>query len=278
MTDRDEPRDGVPEVTPLDELASALLDGEATAEERSRAGEPDVAARMAQFSDIAAAVGRQPEPPTSAERDAAVAAALAAWERSADEAPRPPADELAERRRRTGRVLRLVGVAAAAVAVVGLGAVLVDSLPSDDAGDAATSAADTTVSSAGSDEQAAEEADAGAGASTPPAGESSRDAASGSDLGRFEQMEALILESAGRVAPTADATVAAPDAQVLAEVASCLPAAFGPDEARSLAPASVLTATLGTRDVIVIAGVTPDGTRVVVFDADTCELLADRTP
>jgi hypothetical protein len=287
MTDRDEPRGDVPEVTPLDELASALLDGEATIEERARADDPEITARVARFGEVASVVGSEVEPPTDAERDAAIAAALDAWDEQVSGAGRPRVDELAERRDRSRRMLRLVGVAAAALAVVGLGAALVDRLPDGGDDDAGVAVEASGGEAEGSDEATAEtEAADDSGAAEAPATESGPQTGEftvdGDDLGRFEELDDLLFESAARLAAGAGSDAGAalePDAAVLEAALACAPTALPTEQTVSaLGGATVLRATLDTREVLVFALPTADGPRVVVVDAETCEVLADRTP
>lgn len=189
MTPADDPRGHVPDADPLDELASALVDGEATPEEEARAGEPEVAARVAAFEAVAQRVGGPVDPPTDEAREAAIAAALAA----ASSRPAAPSS-LAEHRERRRRLPEwLPGVAAAVVIVVGLG-VLLTSLGSGDRDDAAESADATAMATqtAGADGESG-----GGGAADEGAGEESADLAptAGSsaapDLGSFDDVGAL---------------------------------------------------------------------------------------
>lgn len=63
---------------PDDELVSAVLDGEATADDRARvAADPALSARLAEFTSVADALTAPVAPPTAAARDAAIAAAVA---------------------------------------------------------------------------------------------------------------------------------------------------------------------------------------------------------
>jgi hypothetical protein len=66
-----------PPVDPRDELASALLDGEAAPE--GRADDPEVMARVERFRSIRSAIATSPPAPREADREAAVGAALAAF-------------------------------------------------------------------------------------------------------------------------------------------------------------------------------------------------------
>src|SRR5688572_8576296 len=110
---------------PDDELVAAVLDGEATADERARVeADPALRARLAQFAEVRRRVAAPVTVPPDA-RERAMAAALAEADRLAGAvgpmtaptphvapspppapvAPRPP-DELAARRR-SGRGLQL---------------------------------------------------------------------------------------------------------------------------------------------------------------------------
>jgi hypothetical protein len=274
MTDRDETWGPLPEAGPLDELASALLDGEATAEEQARADEPQVAARMARFAAVASVVSAEPEAPADHRRDAAVAAALAAWQPQATR-PEAPIDELASRRdRRTVRTFRLVGAAAAVAAVLGLGA-LVATWSQDDgdstssvAADAPTEGASDTTEAAAADEAAG----GGDAAGSVPA------PSVGGDLGRYDDVDALLRDStaqfAQRAASSNDASPStSPTADQLDLSVQCAPAVLS-----SPTPATFFTATLVDREVVVLLTPVAGGTHVVVVDATTCEVLAERTP
>jgi hypothetical protein len=113
---------------PDDELVSAYLDGEATADERAVVeGRADLMARVDQFRLLADQVGDEPlDNPTDDERDLAIAAALASAGEPDDsahdqEAPPPPSDLDAARARRRSRPLVWLGAAAAVVLVLAVG-------------------------------------------------------------------------------------------------------------------------------------------------------------
>src|SRR5690606_3802603 len=89
--------DDVPPPDPLDERASAVVDGEASPGEDTRSTDPQLAERVATFRHVAAQVGAPVPPPPAAHTAAAIAAALAAG------APAGATDELARRRRRRAR-------------------------------------------------------------------------------------------------------------------------------------------------------------------------------
>jgi hypothetical protein len=101
---------------------------------------------------------------------------------------------------------------------------------------------------------------------------------SGGDIGEFDNLESLLFETAARTAgDTAPAGAGSgadnQDAAEFGIALACAPAALAAGD-----PATVLTATLDQRDVVVVALATPEGPRVVVIDAATCAVLADRTP
>ena len=105
------------------ELASAYLDGEATPDERARVeGDPALLAEVERLRAVAAAVAEVPAP-SADRRDAAVAAALAAFDElrvGTTPPPAPPATVSSlDRRRQARRMQALTAVAAAAVLVVG---------------------------------------------------------------------------------------------------------------------------------------------------------------
>lgn len=113
----------------LDELASAIVDGEATAEERARMNaDPELRARVAEFMLISEAVAEPVNRPSDADRDKAIAAALEHVTAVPAPAAAPAAAEVsslaAHRAKKAGgfdraRILQAV----AAFALVGIGGV-----------------------------------------------------------------------------------------------------------------------------------------------------------
>jgi hypothetical protein len=101
------------------ELASAYLDGEATADERARVeGDPALLAevdRLRRVHDAVAVVS----PASPAQRDAAIAAALSAFDELRVDAPSPPNVVSIAGRRRARLMQVLTAAAAAAVLVLG---------------------------------------------------------------------------------------------------------------------------------------------------------------
>jgi hypothetical protein len=167
-----------------DELATALVDGEATPEEQARlADDPALAARVEQLRAVRAMVGATPEPPPAEAREQAIRAALAeaALAEAATSAPvaagagsgpaagspppLPPVDLDARRNRRRAW---LPAAAAAAVALV-LGFGALGALSGRDQGndDVATFVArDGSTEGGAESDRAGENALAGGGATT----------------------------------------------------------------------------------------------------------------
>lgn len=135
------------------ELASALHDGEAAADERARADDAAVQAQRRRMAAVAAQVGEVPPPPAGLVDDQ-VAAALAAFDDAGEAEPAPVVD-LAERRSWWQRTP--LGAVAAALAVVALvGAIGFAAITDDDD-------ADTTAAATFDDDSADSSAEAGAG-------------------------------------------------------------------------------------------------------------------
>jgi hypothetical protein len=133
-----------------DELATAYLDGECTAEERRQVdSDPGLRARVAELAAIRAAVAGPVAASPAEQREKIIASALAEYGRIHAEAPASlTAARHAPRRRPVWtRLAPLGAVAVLLVAVIGLAAVLRDSGSSDEAGDA-TAASGATEQSA----------------------------------------------------------------------------------------------------------------------------------
>jgi negative regulator of sigma E activity len=266
---------------PLDELASAHLDGATTPEEAARiAADPALQARVEELRVArdalrAAAVA----PVDAARRNAAVAAALAAFHEA--DTSHPPASapvtslaEVATRRRTPGLALRVLGAAAVLVLV----ALLVPLLAGqdDDAAETADRASEELQDSV------ADAADDGS-APAQPEGDTGSEAAGGADaptttfgaasdrlgyLGSFDDIDALAAAVAGgdlHLAPTS------------ADYASALPCV----EARQTAFDSTVVFAAGATvagepvEVAVVNG--EDGARTMtVLRADSCTLLGTR--
>ena len=159
-------------MTPLpdDELISAVLDGEATAADTARvAADPVLSPRLEELRAVRGAVGAPVEPATSAARDHAIAAAMAAWPSSttepaagtADTTPPPPPPADASRRRPRWLVPALA--AAAVAAIVGIAVVANRGGDGTTTSTARDAAATTAASASGGAESAPSTLAAGVG-------------------------------------------------------------------------------------------------------------------
>jgi hypothetical protein len=129
-----------PTPDPLDDLASAHLDGLTSAAEAARVkSDPELQGRVAALAEARDALRDAPAPVDDARREASIAAALAAFDARSDDGG-PGRDELAARRaRRTARrrLLPAIGVAAA----VAIAALVLPRLAGDDGSTTTTAAA-----------------------------------------------------------------------------------------------------------------------------------------
>jgi hypothetical protein len=257
VTTPDEPRGPVPDADPLDELASAIVDGEA-------AEDPAVADRVARFRAVAELVAAPVVPPSAADRDRMIAAALAAADQQ------DAGGEVVPFRRRRFPVW-LPAAAAVAVLVAGIGLLVQAGGGSDDADEAATAdapaarEAETFEESGGEGEGAAgDSAEAPASTVAGTAGGSggaATEMAAPADLGDHDSLasleEALLSVSTSSQDRADDAVPAAG-----------LPCAdrFDPD-------ADLYTARLSGQPVVV--GVT--GSTYVAVDHATCDQVASGT-
>jgi hypothetical protein len=249
-----------------DELVSAYLDGEATAEEQARVeGDPALQARLAVFTSVRNAVGVAPPPPEADERDALLTRVMGA--------AIAPAKVVSLRRRRI-EPARVVAVAAAIFAIAFLGgAVALLAGGSDRNGD------DDSAAVAEDSSTALSTAGLGTGATTTAAG-SSRAAVG--ELGSFPDEAALRagLEAVTNSAEDAgagggsDADQQTGDQTPPAADTSEAPSSSysGPGDASCSADptATVYRAQLAGEPVLVIVG---SGTATVVRESD-CVLLA----
>jgi hypothetical protein len=283
-------------LAPLDEQASALVDGlldDARAAGARRS--PDVAARAAAM-DAARASLRDVPPADPSARDRALAAALAAFDEDAGGAvdqthtapsgPRTSVADIGAHRRGRDATGRWVGAAAAAVLLVGvLIAGLVGSSSDQDTSDNATAALDTAEPAPGGDGETTEEsaevspdADAGGGS---VAGDSSADAPSPQSGARLDALGAFptaedLLDTAALARSAQDGAAGLDDSAATAEdlVARCpsgLPDVFtGADDAVVVATGLVDGVT-----VEVWRTGTGDAARLVALDP-SCAVLADR--
>lgn len=286
MTAPDRP-DGTepPPADPLDELASARLDGAAAgatgeAEALDAATEAEVARRLARFARVRDVLAT-PVPVDAEAREAAIAAALAAAGPDTGELDDGDGgdDELAERRERReqrarrGRAgLRVAGAAAAVVAVVALGAALLRGLDADGDGDTAGDAFTDADMEASLGEEA-EQDDGGAipdgrdAAEPVPGADDAEERSVLGELGGYGDVDELLAalartddgaSTAGGVAPPEAATDPPPF-----PCAGELPPADRPAE-------PFATASVAGRPVAVWA--TGSG-QLLVVDAGTCEVL-----
>lgn len=253
---------------PLDDLASAHLDGQTTGEEAARiTADPVLSARVARLAAVRAALQRTAtEAVDPAERETAIAAAMAAL----DDGRVGTVTPLATRPRRSwwtdNRALRLAA-AAAAVVLLALAAPLLGRLDSDPDEDVAS-----VESEAGVDEAAPGAGSAGA---TLEAAEDAAGAFSTTDeLGSFDDLPALTAEVRARIASdgatSTRAAPAVPDAgATTAAGAVCADAVAG------LEPVSYRAhATFDGRSAVVVVHEDPaSAPEVVVLDATSCAEL-----
>jgi hypothetical protein len=263
-----------------DELVSAVLDGEATAQERALVeGSAEGRRRLAELRAVAEVVAAPPAPLDPGTIDAMVGRALDA----AQPAP-APVDEVAARRARrsaaSARWRQGLAVAAAAVAAV----VLVGGLAVL-AGRSGTSSSSDSAASSG--ETVSDQDDAGAGASA----DSGRDAeesladASGvpADLGAFADgtaaLDAWRARVVGDPAMTArvQADAAMPTSSFLTGAGACAVPPIAPLPGESWAIVAAVTLPSGPAVVVADIAALPDG-RAVVVDPSTCAVLAGDGP
>lgn len=255
---------------PDDDLVSAVLDGEATPEERARVEtDPALRARLEEFRRAAALVATPPSASAEAAREAALARAGAEHGRRLMTGAAP-----AGRPHRS--TPRLLAVAAAVLLVVLVGGLVVTRL-GDDAG------TDTAASGGGAD--ATEAADETATADSVFAG----GAAGRLDLGDVAGAEALItrLVDEGIVSRSAPASALGDQPASETEVTSgAVPGDSEGCEVR-LEEADPALAGLLTQGTVVYAGepavfyvfATDEGPqRVVVVSDAACAVLAAVTP
>jgi hypothetical protein len=278
---------------PDDELVSAVLDGEATPEERARVeADPELSARLAEFAAVRDAVGAPVAPPSDATRERAIAAAKVAVRHHGE--PSGNVRPL-KRRSRAADVPRFLAVAAAVLLVLVTFGVLANASgddAGDDSGSDALSSADTSGEGSSDDDAAggfaesSEESSGAADASDEVGHLASLD---GADLGTVRterELESTLLE---RLADTeqndefsASTTVlpadALPQADVDAETAgaseACQVGLIEADDQLSglLAQAQV---DYAGQPAVVYVYATPEGRqRVVVVTTEVCRTVA----
>jgi hypothetical protein len=274
MTDPHDPRHATDELDPLDELASAHLDGHTTPDEAARVdGDPDLSARVARLEAARAAVRAVPvEPADATRRDAALAAALEAFDAAAPPAPvRAPASvtPLASRWRASRRTLQLAGIAAA-VALLALAVPLLgrldDGSDDDQSNEAATALEEREGDdgSSAADSAAPEDAAAGAPSTTTMA------ARALADLGAFADIDELADAVRARLS---DPDVERPSPQAATTYDAALPCAAEMTE-RAPAPRILAAATLGGQAVVVVVRDDEAGRTVLdVLDSASCALV-----
>lgn len=282
MTDAPLPSDAA------DELASAYLDDELTAAERSRVeADPELLARVDALARVRAALGA-PVAPDPRRREAALSAALAVAAEpggvlgptGAEPGRGEPVAVLSSRRRPPALRRRYLAAAAAA-AVAALAVPLLSQLGGDD--DEADTASVALDAEAFEDDLAARDED-GAMAEGPAPMAGAEDNATfaptgaPADLGAFDDLEALSRAVAGhpKVASgptTSDAT----GAEALTSTTLA-----GACAGRLDLPADVEvlldgTATLAGDAVVVVVHRTPGtGARLLVATLDGCRTITDR--
>lgn len=270
---------------PDDELVSAVLDGEATPDERARVeADPVLSARLAEFRAVRDAVAAPV--PAPADRERAIAAAMAAGRRPA------PVREL--RRRSTFEPQRILAVAAALVLVVGFGFLLtqVDTDDDDSAG-GGDAALDTTAADAPADalEEGGTEASGDSASEFDDAGAGNDEfglvVIDGSDLGRFADTAELRSslatnyqaggEDGGQESTTTAPGNALPQAAVDEDTSgrsdACQVGLVEADSSLSGLLAKATADVAGTPVVVYVYG-TPEGRpRVIVVSAAGCRTL-----
>jgi hypothetical protein len=260
----------VPQVGPDEELASALLDGEATDAEARRAAEPDVARAFTAYAEVAGLVGRPVEPVNAQARDAAIAAALTAFDRGETDEPDEPdiTDELAARRSRTRVTGWLGAVAAALVVLAGLG-LLASFVADDDESSSGETAASPT------EETDAASAPTTFAATTAPGADAAEEAASAAGgvaaaapyLGDYADLDGLF--TAARADPDARQESATDASGLAVQVPpgsfTGLPCAT---EAEATNARLLGTATVDGAAATVLLETRADGTRSIVVLTD----------
>jgi hypothetical protein len=275
----------------LDDLVSALLDGVLRGDAADAARRrPDVAARLAGMAAARDALRDLPPPPASA-REAAIHAALGAYDAGGAapdqgfEPGRASVDDLGARRAaRSGhgpshRGRRWIGAAAAAVVVAAVGVAVARS--GDDDATTATSA-DSEVTSEADDAGGSLDSAAPAPQSAP---EDDAAAASepGVELGAFPSVDALLdAATATRRAQPAPSVGAGADSSSealtdpLATLSDRCPAGVPAEIARAGAEAGLIgRGTVDGAPVDVWSAGTADDPHLVALDA-ACAVLSER--
>lgn len=259
---------------PDDDLVSAVLDGEAGAEERARvAADPVLRARLAEFDAVRAMVAEPVAGVAGAARERAIATAVAEARRG-DDVIVPLAA------RRDPR--RFLAVAAGVLLVLLAAGFLAARVSEDGSGPGDSALRDTATDDAGSDESADS---AGGGATSEGAVEAPFADLTDLDLGPVADEAELRAALDRRVAlPATPATTlpaTGPPATDGAEAATPVPG-DGTDclvrleEADPTLDGLLLRATAtyaGTPAVVHVFAVSDGGQRVIVVSADACTVL-----
>lgn len=262
-----------------DEIVSAVLDGEATAEERARvAADPVLSARLAEFTAVAEAVGAPVAPPRADARDAALAAAVASRHR-----PDPVVVPLRPRRS-TGSFLAIAAAVLGALLVAGLLAGRLSDGRDELAGDSADSA-DTVA-------DGAEESGGSTAADEAVGAPETDDTASGAfseaetvDLGPVADEAALraaLVAGGGLGAtpstrsslpPPTTTTVPSGQAAITGDSEACQVRLVESDPALDGLLLRGTTVYAGTEAIVYVFGTVDGDTRVEVVTAATCETV-----
>jgi hypothetical protein len=257
-----------------DLLASAYLDGALTSDERARAeADPEVMAAVERLGELRRALAVV-EPVDSARRDAAIQAALGAFD--TERAPDAPAPAASLSRRRA-RGWWLSGAAAAAFVLIIAGAIIAGGDGDDDGGEDAGGAAvtelseDATLTAADTndgEQRAAEDATGGAAATTAAAAPAATEApatsgalAEGTITATYS---ALLLTSPDDLTRFADDALRAAETSADAAVPNC-------DEGRWLGSATYVVDDVATPVEVFLAD---DDSEVLAVDASTCQVVA----
>jgi cytoskeletal protein RodZ len=249
-----------------DELASAYLDGEVTADERARVeGDPALVARVARLGAARDGLAAAPlEPPDEAAREAAIRAAVES----------SGATIIDLRRERVRRGVRLASIAAAVLLVVGAAGLLIRLASNSSSSTKSSTAAANSVPSASS-------ASSAAGGALPTAESTTAgpDLSVGS-LGSFTDEASLAAAAKGALGTSeqskraASATTTTPGSFTAADQAAPnAPTAPACGSARSDVVNQLLTTTAlfdGRAVLVDVVTLRDDSIVLVVRDATTC--------
>lgn len=261
---------------PLDDLASAHLDGETTPAEAARvASDPQLSARVERLAEARDALRAADMPSDPARRAQAIAAALAAYDEEVVGALDAATANLlvpaaARWRRPPRRALALVGIAAA-VALLALAAPLIDRLDSGSHDDLAALPDDGADDMTLRDSGAGQEATAGAADRALAAAPS----AATPDLGPFGVLPDLAdaVRSQLETGPAASGSSPAAASQSTATAAAA-PAPCAEERAAGEPVLYTALAELAGRLVVVLVREEPDGGRtLVVLDRQDCSTV-----